>query len=132
MNRKASDNLPEPRHPFARWCAGATVGIWALSVQSFSDPWNKLGAILSPGVGYIIGLALDFVISRVSEGNSKRQQKRDLLEIKSRIENLYKERQEAVDFGADSETLKLIDSSIIEFRRTRIDMMIAVPSRSTK
>ena len=105
MNRRpANENLPEPAHPFARWCAGAAVGLWALGVQSFSDPWNKIGAILSPGIGYLVGQTLDFVINHASRANFKRRHERDLLDNKKTLDDLFKERQDAISFGADSES----------------------------
>jgi hypothetical protein len=118
--RAISKELPEPGHPFARWCAGAIVSLWALGAQYFPDPWNKLGAILSPGAGYIFGQALDFIIIRVSNTNFRRTQQRNLLENKKSEDDLYKERQNALRYGADSKIIAEIDAAIFSLQRNRI------------
>jgi hypothetical protein len=131
MIKRSTDKLPEANHPFARWCSGIAIASWALGVQSFQPPWNQLGAILSPGVGYIVGLSLDVVITRLSEKTSKRKQKRDLLELTKKIDDLFKERKGAIDMGADSDSdiVKLIDSSIEECRRNKIDILLTTQFR---
>lgn len=129
--RKRSNNreeLPEASHPFARWGAGVAVSLWALSVQSLSDPWSKIGAILSPGVGYVVGLVLDLVVSRISQRTLRKNQQRELSENKRKIDDLYRERQYAIEFGAVPEIIASIDSAIFQFQLTRVDM-IAPPAK---
>jgi hypothetical protein len=125
-------HLPEPSHPFARWCAGAAISLWALGVQSFSDPWNKLLAILSPGFGYIIGHALDVMISRVSEYNSKRDEARSLLENKAKIDNLRKEREDAIQLGANQDIIEEIDLVILSLQRSILDRLTPRPTIQRK
>jgi hypothetical protein len=122
------EHLPEPSHPFARWGAGAAISLWALGVQNFSDPWNKLGAILSPGFGYLFGQVLDFAIYRISEHTTKAMQGRLLSDNKKQLDALYKERQEAIEFGADPQIIKSLDLAIVSFRQTRIEIIAAESS----
>ena len=62
--------LPEPSDPFSRWFGGACVAAWAVGVQSFPDPLNKLLAILSPGVGYLAGHTMNQAV----KANDRRAQ----------------------------------------------------------
>jgi len=130
--RPTNENLPEPAHPFARWCGGAAVGLWALGVQSFSDPWNKIGAILSPGFGYLVGLTLDQIIYHASRVNFRRSHERALLDNKKTIDDLFKERQDAIAFGADSEIVQSIDTMIVFYKKARIEIIAEAPETSSK
>jgi hypothetical protein len=130
MTKQPRSNLPEPGHPFARWGAGAAISCWALIVQDFSSPLNKLGAIVSPGVGYIFGLALDSIIFHVSEANSKRKKRRHLLETKKRMDDLYKERQNYIQDGASLEIIESVDCAIETCRR--IVIATIAPGESKK
>lgn len=116
-------NLPEPKHPFAQWGAGAAVSIWALGVQSFSSPMSQIGAVLSPGVGYILGQTLDIVIYRVSKSNSKRRYRQELSENSKKLDDLAKERREAIKYGADPQIIASIEAVIVTARNTRVEMM---------
>lgn len=116
-------SLPEPRHPFARWFGSAAVGIWALVVQSFADPWDKLGAILSPGVGYIIGQALQASISYVSNVSSNRTQRIDLEKATKKLDELRKERNAAQENGANSKILFVIDEAITVAHQEKVELI---------
>jgi hypothetical protein len=133
MKKRAAhkEGLPEPSHPFARWGAGVAIALWAMGVQDLAGPWNKVGAILTPGVGYVIGLMLEVVVYKVSETNQKRMRRHDLSENKKRIDDLYRERQYAIQFGADPEIVASIDSTIVRFQKTRI-ALIATTSGNEK
>jgi hypothetical protein len=128
----AKENLPEPAHPFARWCAGAAIGLWALGVQSLSDPWNKIGAIVSPGVGYLLGQTLDYIIYHASRVNFRLRHEKALLNNKKTIDNLYKERQDAIAVGAGSEIVQSIDAMLVYYQKARIEMIAQVPGASDK
>jgi hypothetical protein len=119
MTKRSSDHLPEPSHPFARWCAGAAISCWALGVQNFSDPWNKLGAILSPGVGYIFGYTLDSIIFYVSEANSTRKRQK----LKKKMDDLCKQRQDYNRVGANREIIEVISVEIEQCHRTLLEVI---------
>jgi hypothetical protein len=123
MTKRPSENLPEPNDPFARWFAGIAVGFWALGVQDFPTPWNKWAAILSPGVGYVLGHALDLIIHRIKENNLKRTIRRDLLENTKTLDDLRKDRQRVIEVGADDQIIKSIDTTIFEFEQTRLKII---------
>ena len=82
--------LPEPSHAFARWFGRAAVGVWALVVQSFGDPLNKVGAVLSPGVGYLLGHALQAGIDFCANISSTRRQRIDSENATKKIDDLTK------------------------------------------
>jgi hypothetical protein len=81
QRHNSGERLPEPKNAFARWGGGAAVGFWAVGVQTLPDPWDKLGAVLSPGIGYIVGVVLDSIYNRISENSRKHTRLRDLSEI---------------------------------------------------
>jgi hypothetical protein len=114
--------LPEPSHAFARWSGRAAVGIWALAVQSFEDPLNKLGAILSPGVGYILGHALQAAIDFCANMSSTRRQRIDLDRITEKIDALNKERDEARANGANNTVISLYEERITAAYEERINI----------
>jgi hypothetical protein len=114
--------LPEPKHPFARWGAGAAISIWALGVQYFSVPFDKLGAIISPGIGYVLGQSLDLIIFRLAKRNSEKDVQRQLQKNKRKIDDLYKEKQELISVGADPGTIKAVDALIIEYLQIRVQI----------
>jgi hypothetical protein len=118
--------LPEPKHPFARWFGGATIGIWALVVQSFVDPWNKIGAILSPGVGYILGHLLQAGINYCANMSSKRKRRADLANATHKIDDLYTQRNLARDNGAISDVLLLIDQAITAAEQEKLKIISPV------
>jgi hypothetical protein len=100
------------------------VGLWALGAQSLPDPWNKLCAISSPGFGYAIGVLFEVLIERVSESRYKNRKRRSLLENKETIDKLYKERQDAIEYGADPKLISSIDAAILEIQQTSIDVIV--------
>jgi hypothetical protein len=121
------ESLPEPRHPFARWGAGLSVSFWALGVQSFPEPWNKFGALVSAGLGYVVGQALDHTLIYFSKRRVKREQQNTVNENKDRIDRLINERQEVVAYGADPDLIASIDATILHIRKINVDL-IATPS----
>jgi hypothetical protein len=113
--------LPEPSHPFARWSGGAAaVGVWALIVQSFPEPLNKVGAILTPGVGYIVGNALQVTIDFFLNKSLKKWHAQDLVDDTKKIDNLNQELLFAKENGANSEVISLIEVSITAAHREKI------------
>jgi hypothetical protein len=120
--------LPEPKHPFARWCAGAAISLWALVVQDFSSPLNKVGAILSPAVGYLLGHALDRIIYHASQLNNRRTHNRALKENKATLDRIYFERQQAIELGTDLEIIKLYDSVLSKTQKDRILLIEKTPT----
>jgi hypothetical protein len=119
-----STNLPEPRHPFARWGAVTVVACWALYVQTFSDPFNKYCALLSPGVGYLFGQTLDFILNYIAKVTSKRDQRNKISENDLRIDMLYKQREAVIKYGGDSQLLISIDSAILSFQQSNIELVV--------
>jgi len=153
MRGRQTDGLPQAKHPFARWCAAIAISFWALGVQELSTPLSKFGALLSPGVGYLLGLSIDWIIVRASARREKREQEeaaaekkreqeeaavekrreqdraaaekkesfeRNLSHCATSIGKLQEEREDAMKNGADDDTIKSIDSAIIEFRNRRV------------
>jgi hypothetical protein len=100
-----NSSLPEPSHPFARWFGGAAVGIWALGVQYLPEPWNKVGANLSPGVGYGAGQGLEFVLNWIGDKIFYQNHQRI-------IDDLYRQLYIARVNGANSETIEFLEESI--------------------
>jgi hypothetical protein len=139
VNRSLNrESLPEPSHPFSRWGAGLAVSCWALGVQSFPEPWNKVGALVSAGLGYVVGQALDYIITYLSDRRLKKQQQKSEFENKDRIykqisENktkidiLIKERQDALTFGADGEFIASINTNILQLQKINVKL-IGTPS----
>ena|ERR1700730_267334 len=125
------ESLPEPRHPFARWGAGLSVSFWALGVQSFPEPWNKFGALVSAGLGYVVGQALDHTMIYFSKRSLKREQQNTVNENKDRIDRLINERQEAVAYGADPDFIASINAAILNIQKTNVEL-IAAPSIARK
>jgi hypothetical protein len=117
------EKLPEPHHPFARWGAGAVVSLWAVGVQSLSDPWNKFGAILSPGLGYSAGLLLDLIFYHVSERSYENERQRLLSRNKRKLDTLYKERQDAISYGSDQKMISMIDAAIFQIQESNISVI---------
>lgn len=116
MARSATNtgkDLPEPSHPFARWFGGAVVGIWALGVQSLPDPWNKVGAILSPGVGYIFGHGVEICVYWFRD-------KSDRIANKRNIDNLYQQLNDARSNGANIEIIQFLQELILVAHRGAI------------
>ncbi len=101
MARKAASDsrLPEPNHPFSRWFGGACAALWAVGVRALPDTWNKLLAILTPGIGYVTGngldLAREYYADSVLQRQLLRQRNQPLKEIKSSIAIISKELENA-------------------------------------
>jgi hypothetical protein len=125
MTKRPSESLPEPGHPFARWCAVAAISCWSLGVQNFSDPWNKLGAILSPGIGYLFGHILDLIIFHLSEATSARKQQK----FKKKMDDLCKQRQDYIQFGANPRIISVIDVEIEQCQRIIVEMIGPIAGR---
>jgi hypothetical protein len=125
VQRSVHEQLPQPDHPFARWGVAAAVAVWALSAQSLMDPWNKIAAILSPGIGYLVGQVLDAIFIRVSEINLKKSNDRKTIDITQRMQILINERNQAVSVGADPEIIIRIDTAIRQFHQEKIRILTA-------
>jgi len=95
VEKDPENQLPQPDHPFSKWIGGVCAALWAVGVQSLPSPWNALLAILTPGVGYLAGHALDLGLRRHEEGESERKRtrewKRSLDQIKISISIIEKE-----------------------------------------
>lgn len=70
---RSGSQLPEPSDPFCRWFGGACAALWAVGVQSFPDPWSKLAAILTPGLGYLAGHGLFLMLKIYYQNESAKQ-----------------------------------------------------------
>jgi hypothetical protein len=127
MSKRRGDNLPDPSHPFAKWGAGVAISCWALGVQNFSDPWNKLGALISPGIGYIIGLLLDWLVSLASETGKQRR----FSKAQKRMDDLFKQRQDYIGVGANPTMISIIDMEIERCRLSIVELTGSMrPTRS--
>jgi hypothetical protein len=89
------------------------------------DPWNKIAAILSPGIGYLVGQVLDAIFIRVSEINLKKSNDRKTIDITQRMQILINERNQAVSVGADPEIIIRIDTAIRQFHQEKIRILTA-------
>jgi hypothetical protein len=99
-----NEALPEARHPFARWAAGLSVSCWALAVQSFPEPWNKIGALVSVGAGYVVGQGLDYVAAELSARRAKKKALRLDAERKGNVERVIAENQQKIDYPDQTKT----------------------------
>jgi hypothetical protein len=118
-----SASLPEPSHPFARWGGAAAISLGAMGVQSFPAHWDKAGAFLLPGLGYVVGKVLDHIINYVRADNLRKAQLRSVSANKEKIDNLYKQREDATRYGANPKIILAIDAAIVQIQQTNVDIM---------
>jgi hypothetical protein len=116
-------SLPEPKHPFARWFGFASVGVWAIVTQNFVEPWNKIAALASPGIGYILGYGLEGIINLFSEALSTRKKQTQLRDAEKRLQALLRERRSAIENGADSCVLKMIEVHITNAHQEKVHII---------
>lgn len=107
--QRTTSVLPEPAQPFPRWFGGAAAAIWAVGVQSAGGPWDKLLAILTPGIGYLAGHALAMIVARTLRWLSDRR----LKNIRSTIKELEAERDVARRDG-DNDLADMLNNPIRE------------------
>jgi hypothetical protein len=131
-HQNTDGTLPAPSHAFARWAAGISVGFWAVGVQSLHDPWNKLAALLSPGLGYAVGQSLDLIIYRVSLHTAKSEDRKSIKENKMKIDELYIQRQDAITYGADRKLIESIDAMILQIQQTNVVIVAKSEAKTFK
>jgi len=129
--RGSKEILREPNDPFARWFGRVVVGIWAVGAQSFADPWNRFGAFLSPGVGYILGHGLQRVVYWKDDRLSRR--KEHIVLIEDQINQLMKEVNDARNNGMEGETIAVIQRQFmftlnIEWKLCRVQSVSGLRS----
>jgi hypothetical protein len=118
-----NDFLPEPTNAFARWFGRATIGAAALGVQSLPTPWSQLGAILSPGIGYIVGYALQSILEFTGKRISSRERRLQLQGISDTIINLQFELEDARRRGATGEVILHIEKTIDSVQMNKIKIL---------
>ena len=121
--------LPDPTHPFARWAGVTVVGLWAVGAQSFPEPLSKLVALLSPGIGYMVGHGLDRFIRWLDARSSHKERQRKLTAIDLAVDRLNREKVEALNTGAAASVIEFIDNLLAEAIRTRVKI-VATPVTS--
>lgn len=89
-----------------------------MGVQSFDDPWSRLLAILTPGIGYLAGHGLELILRARSEADEKRRRTRHFSEkieaMRASIEIIERELDRVQKGGYDQ-------SVIAEFQKIRDD-----------
>ena len=74
------------------------------------------------------------VWKKTRQGGEKPHERdeRALVENNKTMDDLYKERQDAIAFGADSEIVKCIGKMIMFYQEARLEIMAQVPGASSK
>jgi hypothetical protein len=121
--------LPDPAHPFARWAGVTVVGLWAVGAQSLSEPFNKLVALLSPGIGYLVGHSLDRFIQWLDLRSNEKALRRQLDAIDARIAHLNKQKKDALTVGANQSIIELVDTTIEDAIKARVRAIAPPMSR---
>jgi hypothetical protein len=119
----STTTLPDPTHPFARWMGVTVVGLWAVGAQSLPEPISKLIAMLSPGIGYLVGHAIDRFIKWTSARSAEKVQQKELESIEHKINQLRKEKDVALSNGADQSLVDFLDTTINTATRRRIEIL---------
>jgi hypothetical protein len=94
------------------------VGLWAVGAQSFPEPFNKLIAVLSPGIGYLVGHALDGIIEGLDKRSSVKAREKDLSDIDAAISRLTNEKNNS----DRAEVIEIIDKVLMEARKKRVEI----------
>ncbi|MBS1029424.1 hypothetical protein [Gluconobacter albidus] len=114
-----ASNLPAPSQPFPRWLSGTVTGMWALGVQSLPEPYDKILAVLSPGVGYIAGHGAQFGLSGLKNFLSEIEAKKKIKRIDQSIKNL----DSICSSTNDPDEISMIKSLILEAKKSRLKII---------
>jgi hypothetical protein len=113
MTSDSEISLPQPKHPFAKWGAVVSVGLWALIAQNFPEPWNKIGALISPGVGYGVGYLLDLIAQKLTIRRLEYTLK-DFTEQRKKILNSQDQRSQ---YGENNTMISEYDLAILSIEK---------------
>jgi hypothetical protein len=85
-----------------------------------ADPWNKLFAILTPGVGYLAGHGLDLMLEHLAAGEPQRQRSRvlnqQIRQMRSSISRIEKESTRVKKTGVSGEVLERYEGILRDAR----------------
>jgi len=96
-----------------------------MTSQIFPDPWSKIAAFLSPGMGYIVGQGLEVGLQWANIKSGKRKKKADLAQLEETIKLLQNERESAVRSGSKEAMVKVIDDAISVAQQKKIEVIAA-------
>lgn len=99
--------------------------MWALGVQSLPEPFDKILAILSPGVGYIAGHGVQSGLIGVQKRLIRAKNKKSISDIDQSIAELHL----ALESTKDAGEISMINDFISKARKRRVEIIAdGIPS----